>query len=304
MGDVVAIHPDHLRASASAPDASTARRCAGCGYILTGLPRGARCPECGLPSLGPTKIDDPLSSMPPRIVRAFRMGCWLASLCVAGAVVVALLSLRWQDRTALGGGLATAWIVASWLLTPAYDAPQAVFHGFARRSTLRRLARLMSPGWLLVVGALAVRDGAAKAIQASPALEPLVIATIVAALAVAVTGSAALVLMMKRLADWTRDRDAEAALNLALWGIPSMSLLSVIDVPVLGLATLLALVWTASVGALPYGLLSLSVAVSWAVRHSSEHQERERRRQERHDDYDREVAERLQRMEGKGRTPR
>ena len=72
-----------------------------CGYDLQGLLREGCCPECrGGAVVGPSMgriLDEPLSHMPLAVIKAFRRGCWLTSLTVAG-FLAALLKL-----TAAGG---------------------------------------------------------------------------------------------------------------------------------------------------------------------------------------------------------
>ena len=68
--------PHNLRSAAHNVAASaiidTDRPCLGCGYNLRGLRAGINCPECGLPSVLPQGLDDPLALMPRSVVLANR----------------------------------------------------------------------------------------------------------------------------------------------------------------------------------------------------------------------------------------
>src|ERR1043165_1019057 len=65
-----------------APIIEVDRECAGCGYNLRGLRVGINCPECGMPTITPKGIDDPLSMMPMRVILTVVRGCWVGSICV------------------------------------------------------------------------------------------------------------------------------------------------------------------------------------------------------------------------------
>src|SRR5438552_13978961 len=87
--------PHNLRAMTSAmpaPVFESDHPCLGCGYNLRGLRAGVKCPECGMPSVMPAGIDDPLALMPRPVIVAFIWGCWAASFCVVGAIAAVIIS--------------------------------------------------------------------------------------------------------------------------------------------------------------------------------------------------------------------
>src|SRR5436190_48874 len=117
--------PHNLRAMTGAqpaPVIETDRPCLGCGYNLRGLRAGINCPECGMPSVMPEGIDDPLALMPRGVILAFIWGCWAASICVLGVIGAVIVS-RFPDIDRIVpaialAGLSILWCLATWLLTP------------------------------------------------------------------------------------------------------------------------------------------------------------------------------------------
>jgi hypothetical protein len=303
------IDEHHLRgAKAPARPIEHERPCLGCGYDLRGLTREGRCPECGLPiSTAPT-IDAPISEMPPQMVRIFRTASWLATACVAVLIVLVVgrpwLGVGWEVRSTYFLCLAVIWAMSVWMLTPAIDAPQAISRGFTRNGRLRRAARWLQLGWVLAAGsglALAILDRLAAGPGAAPTPASWVDTLRIARTLGTLTGLAGvftLGILLQRLAEWTCDREAEAAFNWAVWGIPLFSLLMFLTPTIFLVTLLLALLWGGAVCAFPYALLSLSKSLAWAVRHAGEHQDRLRRQRERKDEYDAEVADTIERMDG------
>ena len=87
---------------------------------------------------------------------------------------------------------------------------------------------------------------------------------------------------LQGLADWTYDRQAEAAFNVAVWTIPiSSALMLFFNIPSVVLVVLLAGFWIVSMASFPYALLTLSRSIALSVAHAHEHQERLCRRQAR-----------------------
>jgi len=280
------------QARSAGVDAAT-RMCLRCGYNLHGLPVGGRCPECGLPIVMPGEIDEPLCTMPIGIIRTFQAASWLASACALGLIVL-VIAERWMllgtpAPAALLAAFSLLWAAAVWLLTGAYDMPQALFHGFSSTGRLRLWARGLQAGWVLAAGAAFLKQAAAKT-AGGGILPTLLGSTSVLGIAIGLAGIVVLAIQLRRLAEWARDSNAERALNLTAWGIPITTPLLFVNLPILLLGLALGLIWVTSVCAFVYALFSLSGSLTWSVRHAREYQDRLRRQRRRAEEYGEEVA--------------
>lgn len=275
----------------AAPVIDVDRRCVGCGYNLRGLRLGINCPECGMPSVLPPDIDDPLSTMPMRVILMLVRGCWVAAICVV-LTVIALLAERMGavDRKIVMpilAGLAVLWWGATFWLTPAFTIPQAIKRGFGPHSRLRMLARWLQLGWVVASVAAAITALLSPAALAAP----LAFFQFVG-LVIGLAGLVILAILMERLAEWARDEDAQQMFNWAMWGWPIAMILYATVGPVIsawlgsgghyriGLVFFM-LFWIAAIGTFPYGLLMLSKSVTLSILHNIEYRDREQRRQER-----------------------
>jgi hypothetical protein len=238
--------------------------------------------------------------MPIGVVKRFRLASWTATACVAAVVVLTLTSVvpNWvsiaQPEALLA--LALAWCGAAWLLTPAFHLRQAIAHGFAQRGRLRFSARGAQLGWPIAAGAhLALSLIPAKHLAGSfgDTLAHLRFAGVVLGL----IGILLLCILLGRLASWVRDDIAEHAFNFALFGIPITTATFFLELPFWRLAMLVWVVWIISIGALPFGLLSLTGSISWAVHHAREYQDRQQRRAERDTRYEQHVGDTVDTMD-------
>jgi hypothetical protein len=299
--------PHNLRAAAQRAAGSAIidsdRPCLGCGYNLRGLRAGINCPECGLPSVLPEDVDDPLALMPRSVIVAFIIGCWSASICVmliVGLVVVLRLEIAPAEvMVAALAVVSMAWLGATILITPAFALPQAVKRGFALGSRLRRASRWLQLGWPVLAGATLLKLAAPNA---SASLANLLLLLQIAGFLSGMAGIVALCVLLQQLADWTRDDGAGTAFNWAMWSLPIATVLILIMEPAGGWAMparglvpmdfLVHALWFAALCTLPYGLLNLSKSVTLSIVHSFEHEDRQRRKTER----DRKQQEKLSRM--------
>lgn len=274
------------------------RECAGCGYNLRGLRLGANCPECGMPTVAVSDIDDPLSLMPTRVILAFIRGCWVASIGVGAlvAVVIASRFAAWNRLYLLCGlaAIALLWVGATVWLTPAFSLPQAVARGFSQASKMRKAARRLQWGWVLAAGSTAL-----IALLSNPSTAAMKLLSLAQWIGMAsgMVGIVVLSILLERLSEWARDGDAEKMFNWAAWGLPIATLMLLADIsnPILRLLT--TLMWLVMACTFPYGLLSLSKSVTLSILHSIEYRERVHRRDERTRQYHQHVADAVATMD-------
>jgi hypothetical protein len=285
--------PHNLRNAAqrTAPIIDTDRRCAGCGYNLRGLRLGINCPECGLPTTMPEGGDDPLSTMPMRVILMLVRGCWAAAICVV-LMMIALILHRIglvRDEIAFPSMfmLSLFWLGAAIWLTPVITLPQAVSRGFGSKSRLRTSARVLQLGWVIAIGALAFET---LVPQAAGPLAALVKLATFGGLCAGLAGLIVLSVLLERVAEWARDEDAQRMFNWTMWSwplailvlIPLMQMRGTIGpIPFAWGLSMFITLWAVSIGTFPYGLLMLAKSVTLSILHNLEYRGRQERKLER-----------------------
>jgi hypothetical protein len=250
--------------------------------------------------MAPARKDGELATMPMRLIKWFRLACWLASTC---AILLAAVVLGRAWRFVPGGGqvtlfaIAWLWTIAVWMLTPALDDAPA--RGYARRSGRRRAARFLAFGWPLASSLLLLAAIGPKTLVGGMNQTVLTWAAGASALA-GVAGLVALALLLQDLADWARDRTAEPAFNVAVWGVVVASLLLAVGGRITIVAIIGVLCWLGGLGAFLVGLFSLSGSVTWSVVHARERADRARRRDRREQERQRELGANVDRMDRTG----
>ena len=202
------------------------RRCPGCGYSYRGLRRGGACPECGMPISDLESIDDPMSLMPVHLIRRFRTGCWIATVCL-----VLMYGLGWLDWNgiwvpgrfaAMLAGIAVVWFAAIWMITPGVNLPQAARHGFAVRGRFRLIARFAQVGVILYAGLCAALP---LVPTGSTALHSSLGTAAFAAGLLALAGLVLLSIQLCAARGLARDDTAQRAFEWFAWGVPVLLIL-------------------------------------------------------------------------------
>ncbi len=266
--------------------------CAQCSYNLRGLRYGGSCPECGAPIRYKRDLGVAFTEMPIGMIRAYRAGAWLAAAASLGGILVwwsGNFVLPPWPRLAVASVLAAAWVVAVWQLTTATDLPPAIALASWRRSRLRLAARWLQAGWLVALSAHAAATGAPGNPWGAVA---------VAGLLAGLAGVVALMVFLGRLADRVGAELASKSFDLAVFGSVSAGLVLLVMWPLIGsgrgstmwplylfvivfVVFPVALMFAASVLALPAGLGLLGHTLGWSAVHSRERLDRDRRLRER-----------------------
>lgn len=298
------LHKEELRYYGKGDTGASARNCATCGHNLSGVDPQGSCPECGT-SISATKYrDDPLSSMPLDVIRAFRLGGWIAAVCM-------MMSIGWIAATMIRSFpplveslpwivIAAIWVWSAFLLTPTMAVREAVSRGFGARSQWRTIARWSQLAWIGSTS-IAVIDAAITSPTSASALVLQVLG--IASMVVGVIGLVMLLVLMERLAEWVRDDVAQRSFNWAIWVLPVSLGLGVVQQSfgISGLFGLLTggivLLQLSAIAAIPWGFLSLARSLTYAVLHAHEARDLEDQRRRRRAEYTDEVADSVSRMD-------
>lgn len=221
--------------------------------------------------------------LPPKTIRKFSIGFYLAAATLSGILALVFFSFRigWSAEAyaATISALSFVWFAAVWLMTTPLDVPYDKRLGAPWELKARTFARWLQLGWFAnaVVAWVHVTT---TPMGGSPPIV-LVIAYIVTEFA-GVAGIALLCLLLASFSAWVRDDFAERCFNFTFGGLAILSpvLFFVVPlfqaiVPILFLFFLLLwFVWVGSIFAFPVGLWSLARTLTWARRHSKDRIER------------------------------
>lgn len=199
------------------------RVCAACGYPLEGLPRGGRCPECGVAIRSPARpgvqartnlTDAPI----PYLARV--RGSFLSLAAVGSACFV--LQIAWWFAPALPDGIigalalfmavaGCAWAVAVYLATtPRPFMPGMSVNPRGEHARARKLARASQVAWAAQGLLLASAPPAAG----TPAPVAVVMLANLAQF-VGIVGLAPLCISLTPIADWGQHTGLAARLRIA-----------------------------------------------------------------------------------------
>ena len=256
------------------------KKCLQCGYELRGLPIGGNCPECGQPTFIPTTIDDPLSLMPVMVIRKLKWGCWAAFWHMWLSFILVLL-LWWSTMPKMVIlsallALAISWQLGVRLAIPALDLPQATILGFTSRSRM-----LISTRWLQIGWVIAAVGGELQVVVSTPSpLADFSIPIIRFGIMVGILGLVLLAIMLGRLAEWSRDDEAQKLLLWVMWLlIPAVWFFSM-QPPLSRWSVLFYVASWLVVILYPVCLLKLARSVSYCVHHALESEGIKERQQE------------------------
>ena len=257
------------------------RPCTKCGYNLRGLSTSGRCPECGAPIGGRTRRGAAIDfcDLPPATIRKFSLGFYLAAATLTGifALLVGGFKLGWgpEAYAAVLTALSFTWFAAVWLMTTPLDVPYDQRYGAPWELNARRWARWLQLGWFVHTGVAWVHVATNPGPGAT--LNMLAAGYLISELT-GVAGIVLLSLLLASFASWVRDDFAERCFNFTAFGMPMLSIILFVFLPMMGAVALLAMfltiflfaIWVGSVLAFPMGLWSLAGSLSWAVRHSKD----------------------------------
>jgi hypothetical protein len=217
--------------------------------------------------------------LPPGTIRKFSLGFYFAAASLTGIFVLLIGGLRFgwgpEVYAAAVTTLAFLWFAAVWLMTTPLDIPYDQRYGAPWELKARTWARWLQLGWFahMVVAwtyvALMPGPGAT--------LNLLAAGYIISELA-GVAGIVLLSLLLASFASWVRDDFAERCFNFTAYGLPTLSIILFVVLPMMGalvmlvifLAVFLWFIWFGAILAFPVGLWSLARSLTWAVRHSKD----------------------------------
>jgi len=191
-----------------------------CGYDLTGLRHGDRCPECGTtiaPRRPSKRSQDNLTDAPMDYLRTLRRACLMMGVGAFGSIVGPALTLwRFDAGQSFTLGMELLWLAGVFIATrPRRSAVVPAEETRAERRVLRPVVRASQSCWALyTVAEWAAHSGGGGGV----AVMIFDVASWVLGMAAAF-GLVPLAVLLTDLADWSHNDDLNGKLWFSAWSI-------------------------------------------------------------------------------------
>lgn len=250
------------------------RLCDRCRYNLKGLPRGGRCPECGLPIRsrgGRKRFTDNLTQAPLFYLKTLALGLGATAAASAMFIITSIagaIAPQWALAIlALNALAALLWWVGVFIVTAQRPLSESTIRdAFLESRGLRQANRILQTGWIAsaLLTFLEIRTG--NPVPGYLAHAALVIATL---------GLVPLALQFSALADWAGDTGVSERFKIAAWamavfGVTSQAGLFAAMGGVTGV--LMATIWfwssfatAIAQGMFLFGIFQLVSSAGWAI---------------------------------------
>ncbi|TVQ61360.1 MAG: hypothetical protein EA378_09095 [Phycisphaerales bacterium] len=249
--------------------------CVSCGYNLTGLNYGDRCPECGTPIRRRNRVDDePMTAAPLPYLRVLNGAALGAALGALLAPVSVFYAVGWSSPFAalVAGGSSALWAASIYVLTqPRPVLQERAAHVPTRVDKLRLATRVTQGAWPVFSVAVLL-----SYLLPAALVTPMSVVAWLLAL-VGVAGFVPTSICLADLADWARDTNLSGRLRGCAWFITFAMVYQLLVFALSPLGNILAGVLAigqffvnfALFGALVvflFGVLQLASNTSWAIR--------------------------------------
>ncbi|MEM9082145.1 MAG: hypothetical protein AAGB34_01015, partial [Planctomycetota bacterium] len=280
--------------------------CRNCGYDLTGLAVGTRCPECGTAytlSNRERRIEGrwerPMNEAPRSFLWLLALGLWMMFAGLVGGVLIDLILRSTNFFVVFGLELVAAggWVVGVWIVTSPRPKLTKRMGGHSEWPLLRWSSRLSQLAYLsqAVVGVIVtvvVANTTQAAGGASPSLTVTALQYLWAGVGiVAALGLIPLSVYVSYLADWASDLDVAEKLRGGGWFLTFFSIVLILSqlmfavnflkiFAIIGMVLSgLGLAITTVVIVIQFARLASSVL--WAIKNVADMEQRDLRRAER-----------------------